>query len=147
VRSAAFFGPWDGVNFVTRGLACLRRGDRWRAAGDQVVSPTYVPDLVQAALDLLIDGERGLWHLSNGEAVSWAAFALRTCEHAGLDGSGVEIACARTLGQVARRPPFCALRSERGTLLPSLDDALSRYLHDHEPVPSEPPPLSAAAPS
>ena len=30
-----------------------------------MVSPTYVPDLVHASLDLLIDGEHGLWHLAN----------------------------------------------------------------------------------
>ncbi|XYH95240.1 hypothetical protein ACMHYB_46750 [Sorangium sp. So ce1128] len=26
------------------------------------MTPTYTPDLVNAALDLLTDGERGLWH-------------------------------------------------------------------------------------
>ena len=61
VRTAAFFGPWDQYNFVTRGIAAVRRGQPWHAAHDQRVSPTYVPDLVHASLDLLIDGEsRGL---------------------------------------------------------------------------------------
>ena len=41
-------------------------------ADDVVISPTYVPDLTHAALDLLIDGEGGLWHLANQGAVSWA---------------------------------------------------------------------------
>jgi len=145
VRSAAFFGPWDAANFVTRGLAALRAGEPWRAAGDQVVSPTYVPDLVQAALDLLIDGEHGLWHLTNGHALSWADFARRASEHARLDPRDILTTRGIDLGQVAPRPAFCALRSERGLLLPSLDDALSRYLRDHEPAPVPPLPLRAAA--
>jgi dTDP-4-dehydrorhamnose reductase len=43
----------------------------FEAADDAIVRPTYVPHLSNAVLDLLIDGETGKWHLSNGEAVSW----------------------------------------------------------------------------
>ena len=92
VRSAAFFGPWDRYNFVSRAIHSLRRGERWPAANDQLVSPTYVPNLVQAALDLLIDGERGVWHLTNRGVVSWSGFAQMVAEASGLDagpgGSG-----------------------------------------------------------
>jgi hypothetical protein len=49
------------------------------------------------------------------------------------------------LGQRAPRPDFSALRNGRGFALPSLDDALARYRVDHEPVPTPPPPLRAAA--
>lgn len=146
IRSAAFFGPWDRFNFVTQGLARLERGQRWRATR-QVVSPTYLPDLVQAALDLLIDGETGLWHLTNGDATSWVDLARRACEQAGLDGSRVEPASGAELGQRAPRPPFCALGSARGVLLPTLDDALRRYFEDRETQAAEPPPLRATAPA
>ena len=145
LRTAAFFGPWDSANFVTQGLARLRRGEPWAAATDQVVSPTYVPDLVQAALDLLIDGEAGLWHLTNAEALSWVDLARRACEHAGLDAALVRPARGIELGQSAPRPAFCALRSERGKLLPSLDDALQRYQRDREPVPAPVPALRTTA--
>jgi len=143
VRSAAFFGPWDGGNFVTRGLALLRDGREWFAASDQVVSPTYLPDLVQACLDLLIDGERGVWHLSNRQALTWAEFARQAALHAGADAARVRAVPGRELGQVARRPAFSALDSVRGRLLPTLDDALVRYQRDHEPVPAPVPPLRA----
>lgn len=144
IRSAGIFGPWDGANFVARGVAALRAGRPWLAAYDQVLTPTYAPDLVQAALDLLIDGEQGLWHLTNGEALSWADLACRAAEHARLDAGRVHRSPGRALGQVAPRPRWSALGSERGVLLPSLDDALARFQHDHERVPSEPPPLHAA---
>jgi dTDP-4-dehydrorhamnose reductase len=144
IRSAAFFGPWDDLNFVTQGLAALQRGERWRAACDQVVSPTYLPDLVQASLDLLIDGEHGIWHLTNGDALSWVELACRACEHAGLDRRLVDPSPGIRLGQLARRPDYGALHSERGAILPALDDALSRYLKDRQLVPSPPPTLRAA---
>jgi dTDP-4-dehydrorhamnose reductase len=143
IRTSAFFGPWDDANFVTRGLDALRRGECWHAAGDQIVSPTYVPDLVQAALDLLIDGEEGLWHLTNGHALSWADFARRAAECSRLDRRDIVASTGATLGQRAPRPAFSGMRSERGMLLPCLDDALTRYVRDREPVPTPPPPLRA----
>ena len=39
-------------NFVTRALETLEAGRAFRAAADAIVSPTYVPDLVDCSLDL-----------------------------------------------------------------------------------------------
>jgi len=128
VRTAAFFGPWDNYNFITQGLAALQRGETWRAATDQVVSPTYVPDLVDLSLDLLIDGEHGLWHLANQGAVSWARFAQMAAEAAGLPTAGVAGCAGAELQQRAARPSFSALGSAKGSLMPSLDRALERYV-------------------
>jgi dTDP-4-dehydrorhamnose reductase len=128
VRTAAFFGPWDVHNFLAQGLGQLRRGEPWVAAHDQVVSPTYVPDLVHTSLDLLIDGESGLWHLANDGAVSWAEFARRAAEAAGLQTAGVQAQPAAALRQRAPRPSFSALSSARARLMPTLDGAIERYL-------------------
>ena len=134
VRTAAFFGPWDRHNFVAQAVHALQRGQRWRAANDQQVSPTYVPDLVQAALNLLIDGEHGLWHLTNRGAVSWAGFAQLVAEAAGLDAGLVDAVPGATLGQVATRPRYSALQSERGLTLASLQDAVEHYLAEVQPA-------------
>jgi dTDP-4-dehydrorhamnose reductase len=133
IRTAAFFGPWDPHNFVTRGLAALRAGQRWQAAADQVVSPTYVRDLVGASLDLLIDGESGLWHLANQGGLSWAEWAVMAASRSGLDASGIDAVPARRLGQTARRPQRVVLGSERGKIMPSLENALTRYLAEAAP--------------
>ena len=133
VRSAAFIGPWDNANFACQGLARLERGQPWHAAHDQVVSPTYVPDLVQAALDLLIDGERGVWHVTNESPVTWSQLAYRIAESAGLPRHGIVPTPAAALAQRARRPAYSALRSARGRLLPTLDDALRRFHADRVP--------------
>jgi len=127
VRTSALFGPWDEHNFVTRALSTLAEGGRFTADADTMVSPTYLPDLAGACLDLLIDGESGIWHMTNGEALSWAELAARACVLAGVDTRGLRrVACAE-LRQAAPRPAFSALRSERQVLLPPLSDALARY--------------------
>jgi len=129
IRTSAFFGPWDRHNFVTQALGALANGEPFQAAGDMIVSPTYVPDLVKVALDLMIDRERGIWHLTNGDAVSWAELARRACAAAGMSADGLQEVAADALEYPAQRPAFSALGSERALLLPSLDDALQRYAH------------------
>jgi dTDP-4-dehydrorhamnose reductase len=128
VRTAAFLGPWDDWNFATLALRAMTSGVPFDAAGDLVVSPTYVPDLVHAVLDLLIDGEHGIWHLANRGAVTWAELARRAACMAGLDGSLVRERSHHELGLVAPRPAFAALDSARASLMPPLDDALGRYV-------------------
>ena len=130
VRTAAFFGPWDRHNFITLALGAMRRGDPWPAAHDQFISPTYVPDLVHAALDLLVDGEQGIWHLANRGAVSWSQLASMAAEAARLDARLVRPLPGVALDQRAARPRFSALGSERGLLMPSLEDGLARYLSE-----------------
>jgi dTDP-4-dehydrorhamnose reductase len=127
VRTAAFFGPGDQHNFLAAVLRTLAAGRRFRAAADTIVSPTYVPDLVEASLDLLVDGERGLWHLANDGALSWAEFACRAARLADLDPGLVEACQTPALGLAARRPLYSALGSERGHLLPPLERSLHRW--------------------
>jgi dTDP-4-dehydrorhamnose reductase len=135
VRTAAFFGPWDEWNFVTRTLGALALGVPVDAADDLVVSPTYVPDLVHATLDLLIDGERGIWHLTNAGAVSWAELARAAARAAELDESLVRGRPHAELGLAARRPRNAALASERGWIMPPLEAALAAYLRDRPALP------------
>ena len=131
VRTAAAFGPWDAWGFPAELLAALACGHPYEAADDVIVSPTYLPDLATAALDLLIDGERGVWHLANEGALSWADFGRRLAEAHGLDPALVVPVPASRLA-LAPRPPRAVLGSERGHLLPTLDHALRRFAaHRH----------------
>ena len=129
IRTSAFFGPWDSANFVANVLGDLMEG-RSVHAGATVVSPTYVPDLVHASLDLLIDGECGLWHIANQGAASWSHLARTAAAMAGLDAAVIVECDASTLGWAAPRPGYSALGSERGVLLPPWEESLGRYLHE-----------------
>ncbi|MGI9145498.1 MAG: sugar nucleotide-binding protein, partial [Chloroflexota bacterium] len=128
IRTSAFFGPWDTHNFVYHALRALGLGEEFWAASDAVVSPTYVPDLVHASLDLLVAGEQGVWHLTNAEGVTWAALAQRAAELAGISIASLRTRPIAELGLAAARPLASALQSERGWIMPPLEDALARYL-------------------
>jgi dTDP-4-dehydrorhamnose reductase len=132
VRTSAFFGPWDTHNFVVQTLRALQVGRRWRAAGDIVISPTYVPDLVNATLDLLIDGETGLWHLANGGTTTWFEFARQAAEACGERTELIERVTATDLGWPAARPSFSALASVRGSVMRPMTDALAAFAEDRE---------------
>lgn len=125
VRTAAFFSPFDEHNFAMHVERSLRRGEPVRASADHVVTPTYVPDLAKAVLDLVIDGEAGIWHIAHEEPVSWWTFGRQVAAALGLDPAGVTRATPAELGWRARRPVFAALTSKRGRLLPSLGQALA----------------------
>jgi dTDP-4-dehydrorhamnose reductase len=128
IRTSAFFGPWDSWNFIATTFSALRRNSPVAAEADLIISPTYVPDLVHNCLDLLIDDERGIWHLVNVGQVSWADFAVKTARAAGLNTDLIRAVPAAELGLRARRPSYSALGSTRGSLMPTLDDAIARYL-------------------
>jgi dTDP-4-dehydrorhamnose reductase len=132
IRTSAFFGPWDEYNFLTVALRTLAAGHTFVAAEDTVVSPTYVPDLVHTSLDLLIDGECGLWHLANPGATAWADLARWAAKEAGLDVNRIHPVSTSTLGLAAPRPTYSVLSSERGVLLPSLENAIARYFHERD---------------
>jgi len=128
VRTSAFFGPWDTYNYVALVLRALAAGQPFSAATDLIVSPTYVPDLVNASLDLLIDGAAGIWHLTNGEPLTWAELAIRAAGCANLSARSLVSCRSAELDFVARRPRYSALASNRSMLMPSLESSLARYI-------------------
>jgi dTDP-4-dehydrorhamnose reductase len=105
VRTSAFFGPWDEHNFLTRSLATLASGRDLAAPDDLVVSPTYVPHLVDASLDLLIDRTTGLWHLTNRGSVTWAELGARCARLAGISTRTLRTTSVHSLGRLVDTGP------------------------------------------
>jgi dTDP-4-dehydrorhamnose reductase len=131
IRTSTFFGPWDRYNFLFDTIAKLKRGEQIVASDRSVVSPTYVPDLVHATLDLLMDGEKGIWHLTNQGAISWHELAREAATAAKLD---------RSLVRLVRHDPEgervdTSLSSNRGLLLRPLGDALADFADHNEALP------------
>jgi dTDP-4-dehydrorhamnose reductase len=127
LRAGPLFGPWDRDNAVFVALRALAAGEPVVAAEEVVVSPTYGPHLADAALDLLVDGERGVWHLANAGAVSEAELVRLAAAEAGLDAGCIE---ERPAGALGRAPAWGVLGSERGALMPPLAEALACYVRD-----------------
>jgi dTDP-4-dehydrorhamnose reductase len=127
IRTAAFFSPDDEHNFAVAVRNTLLAGQSFKAANDHSVSPTYVPDLVNHLLDLVIDGETGIWHLSNGEELSWADFAKRIAAACALPIDLVSPVSGHALDWRAARPRRSGLATARGKRMPSLADAIDRF--------------------
>lgn len=134
VRTAWVYTGGTGKDFV----AVMRR----LAAGDGVVkvvddqtgSPTYVPDLVAALLQV-VDGEvhAPLVHAANGGAVSRFGQARAVFEGVGADPERVVPVSSADNPRPAPRPSYSALssrQSEQAGLTPlrSWQDALSAAL-------------------
>ena len=134
VRTSAFFGPWDQHNYVVHALSALSHGQGFEAADDVRISPTYVPDLVRVCLDLLIDGEAGIWHLANVGDVTWAELAERAATRMGIATASLRRTTGAARGEVAARPSYSVLSSERALLMPTLDDALARFANEQQHI-------------
>lgn len=130
IRTSAFFGPWDRYNFLHWVETRLKNRAEVPVAKNVHVSPTYVPDLVHAVLDLLIDNECGLWHLVNQGVYTWADLAYAVAEKYGLDADLIKPMDLEDMNLPADRPLYSALSSEKGCLLPSLENALERYFEE-----------------
>ncbi|TDR85310.1 family 1 glycosylhydrolase [Enterovirga rhinocerotis] len=95
VRAGMLFGP--GSDYPMRGNIVEPAS---RPIESQSIDGrfSYVPDLIHVVFDLLLDEERGVWHLVNG------------------DPHGT--------GNPSRATPFLA--ANRGVIMPSLESALAR---------------------
>ena len=89
-----------------------------------------MPDLVSATLDLLIDGETGILHLTNEGHLTWAQWAQKIAEGAGQETDHIISMPSVDLKYPAKRPSFSALDSERLKILPTYEKALERYFGD-----------------
>jgi len=130
IRTSAFFGPWDEYNFVHHVRSSLKNSLPLHAANDIFISPTYVPDLVNTCLDLLIDNEQGVWHLANNGETTWAEFAFEAARRENLNTGLIVPSPASKLGFQALRPAYSVLNTEKGMRLPFLENALDRYFED-----------------
>ena len=137
IRTSAFFGPWDNYNFVHHVIESLKHGSMVEAVSDVYVSPTYVPDLVDACLNMLIDGEAGLFHFANQGIVSWAAFVRQIARIGGYDTRLIKAISSQQTAWVAKRPKYAGLVSKKGTRMPHLTDSLQRFFEERAILVSE----------
>ncbi|MCR2746953.1 family 1 glycosylhydrolase [Limnobacter parvus] len=128
IRTSAFFCAFDPHNFATQTLARLRTGKAVDAVDSVAVSPTYIPDLVNHSIDLLIDGEKGIWHLSNLGSISWYEFAFELANACGQQKELVRRAAPAEAGWIACRPVNSILQSCRSNIMPTFDSAFGRFI-------------------
>ncbi|WP_013628804.1 dTDP-4-dehydrorhamnose reductase [Rubinisphaera brasiliensis] len=138
IRTCGLYGFGGNGNFVTTMLKLARAGRSLKVVDDQICTPTLVEDLAVAIEALLASSEPGLFHVTNRGHSSWFEFAQQIFSLADVQADLSPVSSAE-YGAAARRPAWSVLdcsRFERvtGQTLPTLDDALGRFLSEHDTV-------------
>ncbi len=138
VRTSGLFGlrgsSVKGGNFVETMLRLGREKGEVHVVTDQVLSPTYTPDLAAKIWELMRAGARGTFHITNSGSCSWYQFACSIFQLAGLQVK-VHPVTSEFFPNKARRPSFSVLenarlRREGYGLLRPWQEALASYLEE-----------------
>jgi dTDP-4-dehydrorhamnose reductase len=128
IRTGSLFDSGIVNDSLTAALRQLAGDSPLAISNTKVFSSAYLPDLVHSTLDLLVDGERGVWHLVNSGATTWLELVGRIARTMGMDTGLLHDSSGVNSGWKQSR--YSVLESERGIVLPTLEDALSRYCRE-----------------
>jgi dTDP-4-dehydrorhamnose reductase len=118
VRTSGLYGPRPcrakgGLNFPRLMLKLAAEQGQLTVVTDEVVGPTYTPDLARQLVALAATDGYGIVHATGVGEVSWHAFAKETLRLAGLSGVAVHEATTTTMVRKVRRPAYSILAHRR----------------------------------
>jgi dTDP-4-dehydrorhamnose reductase len=124
VRSSSLFGKagalGKGGNFIETIIKLAKERDELKVVNDQVVSPTYAPDLSRKIAQLIATEYYGIFHITNSGTCSWYEFAKEIVKLAGLKTPVTPIT-SDEYPQKARRPNNSVLDNYQLRLLGMAD--------------------------
>ena len=137
MRIAWVFGV-NGKNFIKTMLNVGKTHDTLKVVSDQIGTPTYTYDLARLLVDMIETDKYGYYHATNeGGYISWYDFACEIFKQAGYKTKVIPVTTEEYgLSKAAR--PFNSrldkskLKENGFELLPTWQDALSRYLKEIE---------------
>lgn len=100
-------------NFVVRFIECLGAGRSFQLPSDQVITPTYAPNLARVVRRLVENGHRGLFHLTGSRPVLRTEFAQLIADVFALDASLIRPVPTSDLGLRAARPRSAGLKIDK----------------------------------
>jgi len=130
VRTGLHFSPYEERSLLARALNALAADEPYASAADCIVTATYVPDLCNDTLDLLLDRETGIWHHAHPQPVSWAGLIRLATRVTSINAALLAAQPLAALRLAAPGSPYSVLGSERGVLPPPLKQGLGRYCSD-----------------
>lgn len=136
IRTAGLYSQW-GRNFVKTIRSLAMRGEKAKVVIDQLVAPTYAPDLAAAITDILNSPRwiGGIFNYSNMGITSWYDIAVEIYRACGRSAADVRPSLSRDYPSIATRPAFSVLdksliSSTYGVAIPhwreSLEECLGR---------------------
>ncbi len=109
---------------LARILGTLPKREQLLVPDDEAFSAAHVDPFADAVLDLLVDQEHGLWHITDGSKRSW--HDLIAAYSAPKGGQKIVRVPGAMLRRAAARPRSCVLGSERGILLEDFERTMRR---------------------
>jgi len=140
LRTCGLYGLWGtggkGGNFVETMLRKAGQGHPLNVVNDQVCTPSYTVDVAEAAVQLIVAGGHGLFHVTSTGSCSWYEFAQVIFEMAGVDAN-LKGVSSSAYASPARRPAYSVLGDEQLRSLGlnplrSWREALSAYLQERD---------------
>ena len=133
VRTSWVYGI-NGNNFVKTMRRLAETRNELNVVADQIGSPTYTRDLAVLLVSMIQTEKYGVYHATNEGFMSWAEFAQSIMEKSGLNVKINHIPTSEYPVK-AKRPLNSRLSKKSLTdngfsLLPSQDDALTRYIEE-----------------
>jgi dTDP-4-dehydrorhamnose reductase len=118
VRTSALYGPRScrakgGLNFPQLMLKLAREKGELTVVTDEIVGPTYTPDLARQLVALSATDAYGIVHATGAGQVSWHDFAVETLRLGGLPDVPVHAATSATMARKVRRPATSVLAHDR----------------------------------
>ena len=133
VRTSWVYGI-NGNNFVKTMRRLAETKDELNVVADQIGSPTYTKDLSVLLVQMIQTEKYGVYHATNEGFMSWAEFAESIMKKSGLSTkinhiptSEYPVKAKRPLN--SRLSKKCLTENGFG-LLPTQDDALTRYIEE-----------------
>lgn len=136
IRSCGLYGGTGsrskGGNFVETMLRKAEKGETIRVVDDQVLTPTYTPELARKVAELVRTRHYGLYHITCQGECSWYEFAAKVFELSGLNPD-LRRATSDEYRTPAKRPSYSVLENARLKCLgmdnlKPWEDALADYL-------------------
>lgn len=133
VRTSWVYGI-NGGNFVKTMRRLAETKDELNVVADQIGSPTYTRDLAVLLVSMIQTEKYGVYHATNEGFMSWAEFAESIMKKSGLSMKINHIPTSEYPVK-AKRPLNSRLSKKCLTdngfdLLPTQDDALTRYIEE-----------------
>jgi dTDP-4-dehydrorhamnose reductase len=127
IRGGPLLDPGAEDDPLSRALTRLELGLPVRFPNEELITPSYAPHLIDAALDLLVDGQQGLWHLASPSACSPLELTRAIAERAAISARTLGPGVASVEGLARGGRGSRALSSLRGMPMPDLHRVIAEY--------------------
>lgn len=105
VRTNVLYGPSPAhTDFVRWVLTSMESGTDVQVVSDQFSNPTYIDDLAEAVVRIVLRKRTGVYHVGGADYLSRYDFAIKIANFFKIDSSALKPVTTTELAQPARRP-------------------------------------------